>query len=103
MLVTTTEHLPNQSYIVIGEVFGLATQSKNVFKNIGANLKNIVGGEIKAYTEMLQESRDLAVERLIENAEAMGADAVVMMRFDSGSIGVDMQSVTAYGTAVKFN
>lgn len=59
MLVTTTEHLPNQSYIVIGEVFGLATQSKNVFKNIGANLKNIVGGEIKAYTEMLHESRDL--------------------------------------------
>lgn len=102
MIVTTTEQVPGKEYEVIGEVFGLATQSKNVFKNIGANLKNIVGGEIKAYTEMLEESRDLAVKRLIENAQAMGADAIVMMRFDSGSIGVDMQSVTAYGTAVKF-
>lgn len=102
MLITTTEAIPGKDYEVIGDVFGLTTQSKNVFKNIGANLKNIVGGEIKAYTEMLEESREKAIERLKQNAKDMGADAVVMMRFDSGSIGTDMQSVAAYGTAVKY-
>jgi uncharacterized protein YbjQ (UPF0145 family) len=102
ILVTTTEKIPGQEYIVLGEVFGLTTQSKDIFRNIGAGLKNIIGGEIKDYTKMLDESRHIAVERLRENAEEMGADAVVMMRFDSGSIGTDMQSVAAYGTAVKF-
>lgn len=102
MLVTTTETIPGQNYEIIGEVFGLTTQSKNVFKNIGASLKNVVGGEIKAYTEMLEEAREFAIKRLIENAEQLGADAVVMMRFDSGSIGTDMQTVAAYGTAVKY-
>lgn len=102
MLVTTTETIPGQNYEIIGEVFGLTTQSKNVFKNIGASLKNVVGGEIKAYTEMLEEARESAIKRLIENAEQLDADAVVMMRFDSGSIGTDMQTVAAYGTAVKY-
>ncbi|MCI1276858.1 MAG: heavy metal-binding domain-containing protein [Pediococcus acidilactici] len=102
MLVTTTEHIPGKEYQVLGEVFGLTTQSKNLVRNIGAGLKNIVGGEIKDYTKMLDESRHIAVQRLCENAAEMGADAVVMMRFDSGSIGSDMQSVAAYGTAVKF-
>ncbi|KAF0349723.1 heavy metal-binding domain-containing protein [Pediococcus pentosaceus] len=99
---TTTEKIPGQEYIVLGEVFGLTTQSKDIFRNIGAGLKNIIGGEIKDYTKMLDESRNIAVDRLRENAMKMGADAVVMMRFDSGSIGTDMQSVAAYGTAVKF-
>lgn len=102
MLVVTTENIPGKEYDVLGEVFGLTTQSKNLFKNIGAGLKNLVGGEIGAYSEMLEESRDIAIDRLRANAAAMGADAVVMMRFDSGSIGTDMQSVAAYGTAVKF-
>lgn len=62
----------------------------------------MVGGEIKGYTKMLQKSREVAIARLREEAAAKGADAVVMMRFDSGSIGADMQSVVAYGTAVKF-
>ena len=65
-------------------------------------MKNVVGGEIKDYTNMLNESRNIAIERLRQNAIDMGADAVVMMRFDSGSIGTDMQSVAAYGTAVKY-
>ena len=65
-------------------------------------MKSLVGGEVRAYTKMLEESREVAVERLKENAKAMGADAVVMMRFDSGSIMQEMQSVVAYGTAVKF-
>lgn len=103
MLVTTTEKIPGQEYEVLGEVFGLTTQSRNLVKNIGAGLKGIVGGEIKAYTEMLEDSRQQAIDRLKENAEKMNADAIVMMRFDSGSIGADMQSVVAYGTAVKFS
>jgi uncharacterized protein YbjQ (UPF0145 family) len=102
ILIVTTENIPGKKYEVIGEVFGMTTQSKNLLRNIGAGLKNIVGGEIKDYTRMLEESRQVAVERLRKNAAQMGADAVVMMRFDSGSIGADMQSVAAYGTAVKF-
>ncbi|EHL95336.1 hypothetical protein HMPREF9103_03006 [Lentilactobacillus parafarraginis F0439] len=101
-IVTTTEHIPGKEYEVIGEVFGLTTQSKNVVRNIGAGLKNIVGGEIKDYTKMLDEARNTSVDRLRENAQKLGADAVVMMRFDSGSIGGEMQSVAAYGTAVKY-
>jgi len=102
MLVTTTEQIPGQTYTIIGEVFGITTQSKNVFRDIGASLKNVVGGEVKDYTKMLNEARQASIERLKKNAAAMGADAVVMMRFDSGSIGTDIQSVAAYGTAVKF-
>ena len=102
ILVTTTENIPGQDYEIIGEVFGLTTQSKNILRNAGAGMKNLVGGEIKDYTKMMVEARDVAVERLRANAVEQGADAVVMMRFDSGSIGTDMQSVAAYGTAVKF-
>lgn len=101
-IISTTENIPGKEYEVIGEVFGLTTQSKNVVRNIGAALKNIVGGEIKDYTKMLDEARNISVDRLKQNAIKMGADAVVMMRFDSGSIGADMQSVAAYGTAVKY-
>lgn len=101
LLVTTTENIPNQKYEIIGEVFGVTTQSKNAIRDFGAGLKSIVGGEIKAYTSMLTESRDQAINRLRQNAADLGADAVVMMRFDSGSIAGDMQSVVAYGTAVN--
>ncbi|AXX64162.1 MAG: heavy metal-binding domain-containing protein [Lactobacillus sp.] len=102
ILVTTTEKIPGKNYEVIGEVFGLTTQSKNMISDFGAGLKSVVGGEIKAYTKMLHESRDKAISRLRQAAQDQGADAVVMMRFDSGSIGNDMQSVVAYGTAVRF-
>ncbi|KRK97965.1 hypothetical protein FD04_GL000941 [Secundilactobacillus odoratitofui DSM 19909 = JCM 15043] len=102
ILVSTTENIPGRQYEIIGEVFGLTTQSKNIVRNIGAGLKNLVGGEIKDYTKMMIEARDVAIDRLRQNASELGADAVVMMRFDSGSIGEDMQSVAAYGTAVKF-
>jgi len=102
ILVSTTEHIPGVEYEIIGEVFGITTQSKNVVKNIGAGLKNLVGGEIKAYTELLSEARDIAIERMRDNAVKMGADAVVVMRFDSDSISQDMETVAAYGTAVKF-
>lgn len=102
MIISTTEHIPGKEYTVIGEVFGVTTQSRNMISDFGASFKSMVGGEIKGYTKMLQTSRDRAIERLEEAAQAKGADAVVMMRFDSGSIAGDMQSVVAYGTAVKF-
>lgn len=102
MLITTTENIPGKEYEILGEVFGLTTQSKNMFKDIGASFKSMVGGEIKAYTEMQEKAREIALERLQENTKAMGGEAIVMMRFDSGSIGGEMQSVVAYGTAVRF-
>ncbi|MGQ5709087.1 heavy metal-binding domain-containing protein [Lactobacillus sp. PSON] len=102
ILVTTTERIPGKDYEIIGEVFGVTTQSRNAISDIGAGLKSLVGGEIKAYTKMLTSSRDEAIERMRDKANKMGADAVVMMRFDTGSIAGDMQSVVAYGTAVRY-
>ena len=102
ILVTTPEYIPGKEYEVIGEVFGLTTQSKNMIKDFGAGLKSMVGGEIRIYTQMFQKSREQDLERLRQEAVEKGADAIVMMRFDSGTIGGDMQSVVAYGTAVKF-
>ncbi|MDF7671935.1 heavy metal-binding domain-containing protein [Lactobacillus sp. ESL0701] len=102
IMVTTTELIPGKKYEIMGEVFGLTTQSKNMIKNMGASLKSMVGGEIRSYTKMLEESRNEALARMRQAAADKGADAIVMMRFDSGSIASDMQSVVAYGTAVKF-
>lgn len=101
MLVTTTE-VPTGYEVdhAIGEVFGMTVQSKNVISNIGASIKNVFGGEIKSYTNMLETARQEAIDRMCENASKMGGNAVIMMRFDSGSIGTDMMSITAYGTAV---
>ncbi|GAA6237117.1 heavy metal-binding domain-containing protein [Apilactobacillus micheneri] len=101
MLVSTTENI-GTNYEVLGEVFGVTTQSRNLGSNIAAGLKNLVGGEIKGYTQMLHNSREEAIQRMKDEAKGKNADAIVMMRFDSGSIGNDMQSVVAYGTAVKF-
>lgn len=102
ILITTTEKIPGKEYDILGEVFGVTTQSKNLVKDFGAGLKSMVGGEIRSYTKMLQTSREQAIKRLRNEALEKGADAIVMMRFDSGSIGGDMQSVVAYGTAVKY-
>ncbi|EGO6539130.1 hypothetical protein WMK_02867 [Enterococcus faecalis ATCC 35038] len=102
MLITTSEKLYGKEYETLDVVFGVTTHSKNIVKNIGAGFKNLVGGEIKAYTEMQQEARKIAMDRLKEEAKNIGADAIIAMRFDSGSISNDMQSVVAYGTAVKF-
>ncbi len=92
ILVTTTENIPGKDYEIIGEVFGVTTQSRNAISDFGAGLKSIVGGEIKGYTKMLTNSRLEAISRLKEEAAKMGADAVVMMRFDTGSIAGDMHS-----------
>ena len=102
MLITTTESIPGKNYEIISEVFGLTTISRNMLQDLGAGLKSVVGGEIRDYTKMQREARDTAIERLKLEANELGADAIVMMRFDSGTIQSDMQSVIAYGTAVKF-
>lgn len=102
ILVVTTNDVPG--YVVeevYGEVFGLIVRSRNMFSNIGASFRTIFGGEVKGYTKLLGDSREHALARLREAAKAKGANAVLMMRFDSGDIGQVMNEVAAYGTAVK--
>jgi uncharacterized protein YbjQ (UPF0145 family) len=86
---------------VLGEVTGLTVRSRNVGAQLGAGLKSIVGGELKGLTKQLQQSRDEAKQRLIEAAEAVGANAILAMRFDSDEVGTGYQELVAYGTAVK--
>jgi len=102
MIVTTTEHA--EGYVVkraIGQVFGLVVRSRGLGGNIVAGLRSLAGGEIHEFTEMLEDARRQAIDRMIQNATAMGANGVVMMRFDSSEIGQTMAEVVAYGTAVE--
>ena len=101
MLVTTTENVKGQrAKIVLGQVFGVVVRSRGLGGNIMAALRSIVGGEIHEYTQLLEETRRQAIDRMVRNATAMGANAVVMMRFDSSEIGQTMSEIVAYGTAV---
>jgi len=101
ILVVTTNDVPGYEVVrVYGEVFGVLTRSRNVVSGFGASLKSIVGGEIGAYTKLLSDSRIEAVERMKQAAAQKGANAVLMMRFDTGNIGGTMNEVAAYGTAV---
>ena len=101
MLVTTTENVPGQRVREVkGQAFGVVVRSRGLGGNIMAGLRSIGGGEIKEYTELLEGTRRQAIDRMIQNATAMGANAVVMMRFDSSEIGQTMSEIVAYGTAV---
>ena len=101
MLVVTTENIPGTRRTrTLGQVFGVVVRSRGIGGNIMAGLRSIVGGEIHEYTQLLEETRRQAVDRLVRNATAMGANAVVMMRFDSSEIGQTMSEIVAYGTAV---
>ncbi len=101
MLVVTTENVPGHTVErVLGQVFGIVVRSRGIGGNITAALRSLGGGEIKEYTEMLEDARKSAIDRLVENAHAMGANAVVMMRFDSSEVGQTMSEVVAFGTAV---
>jgi uncharacterized protein YbjQ (UPF0145 family) len=102
MLVTTTENIPGKGYEIIGLVNGNNIQSKNIVRDFTQGLRNITGGELKAYTDMMKESREIAESRMIEDAEALGADAIVMTRFNTSSIVENSSEVHCYGTAVKF-
>ncbi|HEY7791438.1 MAG TPA: heavy metal-binding domain-containing protein [Vicinamibacterales bacterium] len=83
-----------------GEVFGLIVRSRGLGGNVMAGLRSIVGGEITEYTQLLEEARKHAVDRMVQNATAMGANAIIAMRFDSAEIGQTMSEIVAYGTAV---
>ncbi|MDO5862150.1 MAG: heavy metal-binding domain-containing protein [Thermoplasmata archaeon] len=102
MLLTTTENIPGKNYEIIGIAKGNMVQTKNIGRDIGQGLKSMVGGELATYTDMMNESRAIATKRLAEDAEKMGADAVVMMRYTTSAITAGAAEVTAYGTAVKF-
>lgn len=101
MIVVTTENLIGYKVKEVkGQVFGLVVRSRGLGGNIVASLRSLVGGEIHEYTAMLEDARKQAIDRLVMNANAMGANAIVMMRFDSSEIGQYMSEVLAYGTAV---
>ncbi|MHA7133618.1 YbjQ family protein [Oerskovia turbata] len=101
MLVSTMNDVPGRAVQqVIGEVTGLTVRSRNVGAQIGAGLKSIVGGELKGLTKQLQQSRDEAVTRMVEEAQARGANAILAMRYDSDEVGNGYQEIVAYGTAV---
>ncbi|MEO4053059.1 YbjQ family protein [Solibacillus sp. CAU 1738] len=101
MIVVTTEHIEGYKVVdVKGPVFGLIVRSRGLGGDIMAGLKGLVGGEIMQYTAMLEDSRKEAIDRMIKNAHQMGANAIIMMRFDSGEMGRSMSEIVAYGTAV---
>ena len=102
MLVVTTNDIPGYEVVAVyGEVFGLIVRSRNAFSNFGASLRTIFGGEVKGYTKLLSNTREQAMQRLRDEATAKGANAILMMRFDSDNIANQMNEVVAYGTAVK--
>ncbi|HEX7342114.1 MAG TPA: YbjQ family protein [Rhodanobacteraceae bacterium] len=101
MLVVTTENVSGRRVREVkGQVFGVVVRSRGIGGNVMAGLRSIVGGEINEYTQMLEEARRHALDRLVVNATEMGANAVLMMRYDSSEIGQTMSEIVAYGTAV---
>ena len=102
MLVVTTNEVAGERVTqTLGQAFGVVVRSRGLGGNIVAGLRSLVGGEIHEYTQMLEEARRHAIDRLVSNASLMGADAVIMMRFDSSELGETMTEVVAYGTAVR--
>lgn len=102
MKLINLNYIPGQDFDVLGLVKGNTVQSKNIGKDIGAGFKTIIGGEISGYTEMLREARQIKTQRMIDEAEGLGADAVINVRFASSSIMQSAAEIIAYGTAVKF-
>lgn len=102
MLITTMNDVPaHEIQEVLGEVFGLTVRSRNVGSQLGAGFKSLVGGELKGMTKMLAEGREHATQRLIAEAEAKGADAIIAFRFDTSELGTNWTEICAYGTAVR--
>ncbi len=102
MLIVTTEQIPGKKFTVMGMVKGGIVQSKHIGRDIGAGFKTLVGGELKSYTEMMNEARAMATKRMAEEAQKIGADAIVCTRYMSSSVAAGAAEVVAYGTAVKF-
>ena len=102
MKLVSIETIPGQEFEALGIAKGSVVQSKNFGKDFMAGMKTLVGGEITGYTEMLIEARQIATKRMVDAAEALGADAVVGLRYASASVMQGAAEVIAYGTAVKF-
>ena len=102
MLLLNIDHVPGKEIEALGLVKGTIVHSKNFGKDFMAAMKTLVGGELVGYTEMLTEARQIATKRMVDEAAAMGADAVICVRFGSASLMSSAAEVVAYGTAVKF-
>ncbi len=102
MLIVTTENVSGKNLEMLGIVKGSTIQTVNAFKDIGASFKTLVGGELKNYNEMMAKARDLATQRMEDEAKALGADAIVSVRYSSSSVAQGAAEIMAYGTAVKF-
>lgn len=101
MLVVTTENVPGYHVQkMLGQVFGVVVRSRGLGGNLIASVRAIFGGEIKEYSQMLEEARRHAADRMVQNAKQMGGNAIVMMRFDSSEIAQQMSEIVCYGTAV---
>jgi uncharacterized protein YbjQ (UPF0145 family) len=102
MILVTTDYIAGKELEMLGMVRGSTVQTKHIGKDITQGLKSIVGGELTSYTDMMNNARALATERMKKEAEALGADAIVSVRYASSSIVQGAAEVIAYGTAVKF-
>ncbi|MDE6750195.1 MAG: YbjQ family protein [Lachnospiraceae bacterium] len=102
MILVNTDYISGKELDMLGLVKGSTIQSKNIGRDITQGFKTLVGGELKAYTEMMNDARALATKRMVEEAVAMGADAVVNIRYASSAVMQGAAEVMAYGTAVKF-
>ena len=101
MIVTTTPFVAGHRVVEAkGQVFGLVVRSRGVAGNLSASLRSLVGGEIHEYTELLEDTRRQALDRMVKNATLMGGNAVISMRFDSSELNNSMSEIVAYGTAV---
>jgi uncharacterized protein YbjQ (UPF0145 family) len=102
VIIATTNDLPGYEVEeVFGEVFGLTVRSRNIGSQFGAGLKSILGGELKGMTKALADSREQVVQRMTEEAESRGANAILAMRFDTSEMGGTWTEICAYGTAVR--
>lgn len=102
MLIITIDHIPGKNFEVLGAVRGSTVRTKNFGKDIMAGFRTLVGGEVADYTEMLAEARQIATGRMVKQAEELGADAIVGLRYASASVMQGAAECIAYGTAVKF-
>ena len=102
MLLVNIDYIPGKEFEVLGMAKGTVVQSKNFGKDFMAGMKTLVGGEITGYTEMLNEARQIAVKRMVDEAEALGADAIINIRYGSSAVMQGAAEVIAYGTAVRF-
>ena len=104
MLIATTNEISGYEIDeVFGEVFGLTVRSRNMFSQFGAGLKSMVGGELKGMTKALHDSRQQVIDRMCDEAETKGANAIVAMRFDASDLGNAWTEICAYGTAVRIH